>query len=424
MEKSLIVIGAGPAGIEAALTAARAAARVTLIHEGPLGGRSTYGSLLPSKVWLNAARPDIAPAAVQQRLQHVTAAWVDVQTRLLDDAGVTRVQGRARIAGPGMVEVDGQSKPLGADAVILASGSEPTFKAELKPDGKHVIAPRLLGKLGSLPKRVVVIGGGATGCETAYLFNTLGSAVTWLPGRSGVLAEFPRGAADTLSAALAARGVNIVGGVYATNIERSEPSATVVSDAGEQYEADLVFVATGRRADLAAQGLDALGLDLPPTLDPYGQAAPGLYLIGDATGEPFLANRALAQAYIAARHALGLPVAPYNPDTLVHAVYSQPEVAQVGRVDGAGIRCQEVPLDLALKAHLQDPAGRFALCWDTAGHITGGWVAGAHAADTLAPVVTAIATGGTLEQLGATWPANPTLGELASIAARTALSAG
>ncbi len=423
MGKSLIVIGAGPAGIEAALTAARCGATVTLIHEGPLGGRSTHGSLLPSKVWLAEARPGVTPAAILERLNAVKAGWVGTQARLLAEAGVNCVQGRARLAGAGVVEIDGQARSLEAGAVILSSGSEPTFAPALKPDGKRVIAPRLLSKLDWLPQRVVVIGGGATGCESVHLFNALGAGVTWLPGRSGVLAEFARGAADGLSAAMAARGVNIVADVYADDIERGEDTATVVAESGERFEAELVFVATGRRADLDGQGLDALGLDLPPALDGYGRAGHGLYLIGDAAGEPFLANRALAQARIAARHALELPCTPYDPDTVVHAVYSQPEVAQVGRVAGNDLRCLDIPLDTALKAHLQDPVGRFALSWDAEGRVAGGWVLGTHASDALAPVATAIASGATLTQLAATWPANPTLGEIASQAARMAVDA-
>ncbi|WP_455385742.1 FAD-dependent oxidoreductase, partial [Acidihalobacter prosperus] len=136
--KSLIVIGAGPAGIEAALTGARSGARATLIHEGPLGGRSTHGSLLPSKVWLAAARPGATPVEILARLNKVKSAWVATQQRLLTEAGVECVQGRARIAGAGVVEIDGQSDSLQADAVILASGSEPTFTPALKPDGKRV----------------------------------------------------------------------------------------------------------------------------------------------------------------------------------------------------------------------------------------------------------------------------------------------
>ncbi|MEJ2480486.1 MAG: FAD-dependent oxidoreductase [Acidihalobacter sp.] len=422
--KSLIVIGAGPAGIEAALTGARSGARATLIHEGPLGGRSTHGSLLPSKVWLAAARPGATPVEILARLNKVKSAWVATQQRLLTEAGVECVQGRARIAGAGVVEIDGQSDSLQADAVILASGSEPTFTPALKPDGQRVIAPRLLAKLDWLPARVVVIGGGPTGCETAHLFNALGVSVTWLPGRPGVLAGFARPAVQWLTAAFAQRGIEILEDTDAVDIERGERQACVVTDTGARLEAELVFVATGRRADLESQGLDALGLDLPPATDGFGYAAQNLYLIGDAAGAPFLANRALAQARIAARHALDLPVAPYAPDTVVQAVYTQPEVAQVGRVEGGGIRIMELPMDTALKAHLHSPEGGFALSWDTDGRVAGGWVVGDHSADALAPVAAAIAAGASIEQLAAAWPANPTLGELACAAARLAVDAG
>lgn len=424
MSHSLIVVGAGPAGIEAALTAARCGARVTLVHEGPLGGRSAHGSLLPSKVWLAEARSGVEPGAILERLNAVKSAWVTTQTRLLDEAGVSRLQGRARLAGAGVIEIEGRPDSHQADAVILATGSEPTFAPALKPDGKHVIAPRLLNQLDRLPARVVIIGGGPTGCETTHLFNALGVAVTWLPGRSGPLAGFTRPAAQRLTSALSQRGIEILENTLAVDIERAQHQACVVTDTNTRLEAELVFVATGRRADLQNQGLDALGLDLPPVPDAFGYVAQNLYLIGDAAGEPFLANRALAQARIAARHALGRPTAPYNPDTVVHAVYTQPEVAQVGRVEGDGIRSVELPLDTALKAHLHSPEGSFSLSWDADGLVTGGWVVGEHSADALAPVATAVATGASIEQLAAAWPANPTLGELACAAARLAVDAG
>lgn len=421
MDKSLIVIGPGPAGIEAALTAARCGASVTLVHEGPLGGRSTHGSLLPSKVWLAEARQGATPADVLERLNEVKTAWVATQARLLDEAGVTCKQGRARLAGAGVVEIDGQAKSLEADAVILATGSEPTFIPALKPDGKRVIAPRILSRLNWLPRRAVVIGGGPTGCETAHLFNTLGIAVTWLPGRPGILAGFSRTAVQALTAMLTARGIDIIAEADAVDIEREEAHATVITDAGARIQTDLVFVATGRSADLQEQGLEALGLSTTPAVDAYGQVAPGLFLVGDAAGGPFLANRALAQARIAARRALGLPCSPYRADTVVHAVYTQPEIVQVGHIEGEGIDMLEIPLDLSLKAHLQQPDGRFALAWNREGRITGAWAVGLHAAGALAPIATAIATGADLAQLADTWPANPTLDELGPTAARMAL---
>ena len=270
----------------------------------------------------------------------------------------------------------------------------------------------------------MIIGGGPTGCETAYLLNQLGAAVTWLPGRPGLLTGFVREAAQGLAAALAERGVQMVPDADAVDIERGEAGATVIADSGARFECELVFVATGRGADLKQQGLERLGLSLPPAVDGYGCAAAGLYLVGDAAGGPFLANRALAQARIAARHALGLPTAPYRPDTVIHAVYTQPEVAQVGRIEDPGLHWLGVPLDIALRPHLQHPEGRFVLAWNVDKRITGGWVLGTHAADALAPVAAAIAAGAALTDLAQAWPANPTVGEIAPMVARMALDLG
>lgn len=424
MNISVIVIGAGPAGIEAATTAALCGAHATLIDSGPPGGRATHGSLLPSKVWLGEARPGATPASILESVASVKQSWMAACRRRLDAAGVTCIQGRAQLVGPGRVMVEGSKQPLAAEVIVLACGSEPVFEPALKPDGKQVIAPRHLSMLQQLPRRMVVIGAGATGCEMVHLFNAMGVEVTWLTGTGDMLPGFVREAADMLAAAMAGRGVEIVPDARACDIERRRHEVVVIDHRGRRHAADQVFVATGRRADLDGQGLESLGLDSSAPVDAHGCIRPGLYWIGDAAGTPFLANRALAQARIAVRHALGLAVDPYAPNHVVQAVYSQPEVAQVGRVQGAGIQTQVIGLDQALKSHLLDPHGKFALCWDERGRITGGWVVGRHASEALAPVVTAIAAGANLAQLAAAYPANPTLGELAAMAARVAEDTG
>ncbi len=421
MNPDLIVIGGGSAGIEAALTGARLGAETILIHQGSLGGRATHGSLLPSKVWLHEAYAGRDVSEILARIKTVQEYWIAAQREMLASAGVEIIQQRARITANQEVELLGDERKLCARAIILASGSEPRFPPSLKPDAKRVIAPRLLTRLDWLPKRVVVIGGGPTGTEMAYLFNVLGADVIWIPGKTGILPDFPTTAVSRLEKILMERGVRVVPAVNAPDIKRAEDQATVITDEGSRYAADLVFVAIGRAPDLNNQGLESLNLGADVKPDNYGLVRSGLYLVGDVAGKPFLANRAQAMAHIAVRHALGFPAAPLNLDTLVHAVYSQPEIAWVGDLRAGKLHSIELPLKLVLKAQLDDPAGSFCLYWDEQQRIRGGWILGQNTADALAPLSTAIAAGLVLGDLARSWPANPTLGEILPMAARAAL---
>jgi dihydrolipoamide dehydrogenase len=257
--------------------------------------------------------------------------------------------------------------------------------------------------------------------------------VTWLIGPSGVLPAIAPNAARELTLALAACGVDIRIGAPAERIEHAEDGVVVTTADGAQARAALAFLAIGRtpdlaRLDLAAAGL-ATGSDGTLAVDTYGQtSAPGVYAMGDAAGGPMLANRAMAQAWVAGRHAAGQMPAPYRPETVVHAVYADPEVAQVGLVaDPQGsLQSVRVPFAAGLKTHLVDDTGGWVeLAFEPASGLVRGAVAvGRHAADVLAPVALALQLGATVEQMGAVYGANPAITELAFIAARAALGPG
>lgn len=447
MAKQIVIVGAGPAGIEAARTAAKAGAHVTLVSDTPVGGRAGWHSLVPSKVWLNAAdvMGTIADAAAQGvdvgdarvnapavlgRIQAVAAQWNGRLVAELDALGVTMRIGVAAFAGPHAVELttDTQTETLTADAVIIAGGSVPVFPEGMRPDGQRILAPRFAPKLAQLPASTIVVGAGATGVEFVYLFNRLGVEVTWVVDPFGVLPQFDRDAAATLTATFARRGVNIVSGQFAQGIAADDNGVAVTLDDGTALRADGAFLALGRRADLSRLRVDAAGLSVGERggallVDAFCQTpVPGVYAVGDAAGAPMLANQAVRQAQVAARHAADAPTLPYRPDTTVHAVYSDPQVAQVGVVNDPNDVHVRVPFAAGLKAHLgHDDGGILTLYYSPTTRVVRGAVAvGHHAAEALAPVAMALQTGATVEQLAAPAAAYPTVSELAFLAAQTA----
>ncbi len=449
MSRHIIVLGGGPAALEAARAAARRGARVTLVTEGAVGGRAGWHSLLPSKVWLHLAEMRLAlgeashvglggkpgsPVAprVVARIREVARAWNGAREDALRALGVEVVEGVGAFVSSSEVAVrrpdGGEEVRLTADAVIVATGSVPIFPPAMRPDGRRVIAPRFASHLEALPRSVVVVGGGATGSEFAFLFNALGLDVTWVVDEQGVLPMFHPRAGQMLAQALSARGVRLVAGVRALAAEPSPDGVTVTLADGRRLEAEMAFIAVGRRPDTDRLALEAAGVavreDGAPAVDAFCRTnVPHIFAAGDVTGKPMIANRAMAQGYVAGTLAAGGSVPPVREEAVVFAIYTEPQVAQVGRLDGENVQMLTVPFTESLKGAVVPGGddGVFALAYsDADGRIVGGLAVGPHAADVLTPVAQAIAAGMTVADMALLFPAHPTLSEVAFAAARQA----
>lgn len=443
MPKQIVIIGGGPAGIEAAKAARAQGAEVTLVSNAPVGGRAGWHSLLPSKVWLSTAdaagvlhetpelgAPSLAApsaAAVLERLRAVRQRWNEQQQQQLVEMGVKIVTGTAVFHSADTLDIsdkDGAvTQQLCGDAFIVTSGSVPIFPPTMKPNGKQIIAPRFASGLDPLPPSIVVVGGGATGSEFAYLFNRLGVQVTWVVDELGVLPEMDRDAANFLAQTLQEQGVTLAAGHRAARIEETAVGVRVVTVDGASHEAAMAFLAIGRKPDVSGLNLDAAGLTVAngtTAVDAYGRSTqPHIYLAGDVTGAPMIANRAMAQARVAGLHAAGAATAPFAPELVIAAVYTDPQVAQVGTMHGETV---QLPLSAGLKGMLSPAGGFVKLVYDGEnGRLRGAVAAGAHAADIVAPVAVALHAGMTVSDFAGLYGAHPTLSELAFAAARAAV---
>lgn len=441
MQKNVIIVGGGPAGIEAAKTVALAGGKATLISNGPIGGRAGWHSLLPSKVWLStadalgmiqgasslglttkSAEPDIGK--VLSRIQTLTESWSQAQAEGLRQLGVVLISGSASFKDESTIVVqdkDGKTKKLAADAVIVASGSVPIFPANMKPDGKRIIAPRFAKALQALPKSIIVVGGGVTGCEFVYLFNRVGIQVTWIVDEYGVLPTYHDEVGHALAEALAEQGIQVVAGQTASQIDVQSDGVRVILANGMTFNAEMAFLAIGRKPDVADLNLAAAGV-AEMDVDCYGRIPnTPIYLAGDVTGAPMVANRAMAQARVAGLHAvMGEGIRPFQPQSIIAATYTEPQAAQVGDVsEQYGV--VRVPYTAVLKANLTPEANGFlCLTYSKDNHtVKGAFAFGSHAADLLSPVAVAIQQEATLADLAMIFPAHPTLSELVFVAARS-----
>ena len=432
MKKNVLVIGGGPAGIEAAREAARLGLQVTMVSDGPVGGRAGWHSLLPSKVWLAAAEEAqarssvVAAEDIVARVAAVKAEWNGRERASLEVLGVKVQQGTAVFTTTGEIAVlDQAGERTGTFSdlpVIVATGSVPVFPPGLKPDGRRVLAPRFLSHLQTLPATMLVVGAGATGCEAAYLFNALGVKVTWIVDQYGILPGFQANAGEALGAALAGQGVQIVRGRMVDALEREEEKVTAVLTDGSRLEAEMAFVAVGRRPDLENMNLWAAGVEAGGTaVDRFGRTeAPGVYVVGDAGGGVMTANKAMAQGRVAARHIAGVAVNPFEQEMLVQPVYTVPQVAQVGDLADAGeLAVTRVSYEKSLKSFLgEESKGFLDLYYEEDGRVRGAVAVGAHAADAAAPVAVALKMEAHLSDLAALFAAYPSFSELSFAAAR------
>lgn len=445
MDAEVAIIGGGPGGLAAAKEAGRLGARVTLIEQDRPGGRALWHSLVPSKVWLNAANllGETAQASsmgltgrmsgsdltsLQQRLQQVKQGEHAKDTHDFKELGINVISGTAQFIDDNTLQIhepEGNTRFLKAGIVVIATGSVPIFPPALKPDGQRILAPRFLSKLNNLPESMIVVGGGVTGSEVIYLFNRLGTDVTAITDIQSLLPRADQEVSQTLEALLSQRGVKFHKEIAVKQITNKGDHIDVILMDDHEMTADYAFVAIGRKPDVTKLKLQATSVEFDEEfgiqVNEYCQTSVRhIYAVGDVTGAPMLANRAAGQGRIAARNAIRDEQTVYHPEWTVEAVYTEPEVAQVGMTEtqahtrGLSVTSRKLALERNLKSHITGHQHGFLklLIENNSEKLLGAAAIGSHAGDLLAPVAVALRGGLTMRQLLDIAPANPTLSEL------------
>ena len=338
------VIGGGTAGLTAALTARHAGATVCLVEQEPrLGGDCTFYGCVPSKTLLALARVahdarlaaaagvlDVSPAVVFSRV----AARLDATVaRIAEDErderfarrGIEVVHGRAVVAGPGELDVNGRT--IRARRLVLATGSEPELP-DLPGIGDLCLTNRTVFGLSELPRRLVVLGGGSTGLELAQAFARFGSAVTVIESEERLLPGEEPEAGRALEEALTAEGVAVRVAARVTAVRRANGS-TLVELGAERLEADRLLAATGQRPAVGELGLERLGLGALEVDDRCRTSAEGVYACGDVTGGFQFTHVAAHEGRVAGLNAAGRR-ARVDERVVPGVVYTDPEIARVG----------------------------------------------------------------------------------------------
>jgi len=359
-EKDIIIIGGGPGGYVAAIRAAQLGARVSLIEKEELGGICLNWGCIPTKVLLHAVEILESLRKAKDFGIQVGEVKVDfmksmarkdqiVKTLVAGVYGLMRsnrievIKGKGSLVSAREVEVindEGERIGFRANKVILATGSVsadfPLFGNKIS----GVIDSHGALKLNHVPESIVVVGGGSVGLEFGTIYAALGSKVTILEMMPQILPQEDAEIASALERALKQFNIRIFTNCQVKEIREVESKKRVIGivDKKEErgFEGQYVLIAVGRKANLEGLGVERIGIKLNEkgieVNEKMETNVPGVYAVGDVTGQVLLAHYAMAQGRVAAENALGRE-ASLNRRVVPRCVYTLPEVASVGMTE-------------------------------------------------------------------------------------------
>lgn len=364
----IIVLGVGTCGEDLSLRLMAQGVEVTGIEARLLGGECPYFACLPTKSMVRSAnllqearRADglvgsvdvVADWSVVARRvrEEITGGWVDsVAVQRFEDAGGRFVRGRGRLTGTRSVEVDGVEHRA-RRGIVIATGSHPAVPPIPGLSDVDYWTTRDAIAADALPGSLIVLGGGAVGCELGQVFSRFGVDVTIVEGRDSILpAEEPEASA-LIADVLSSEGVRVLAGDTVGQVSASEGRVTVQFGDGSEVSGERLLVATGRRVDLDGLGLETAGIDASRRfieVNERMQAAPGIWAIGDVTGIGMFTHVAMYQGSIAVADILGKDPASADYTIVPRVTFTDPEVGTVG-VTEAEARAAGHDVDVTVK---------------------------------------------------------------------------
>lgn len=440
----IIIIGAGPGGYETAADAAAHGLTVAIVEKDQMGGTCLNRGCIPTKalcrnaevinlmreseVWgVKTGEMAFDYAPVFERKEAVVKQLRKGVEMLMGAPGITAIKGEATLKDANTVIVNGEE--YSAKNIIIATGSAPRGLpiegADLAMTSDDILA------METLPQSLCIVGGGVIGMEFAAVFSTFGVEVTVIEYCKEILPPFDKDVAKRLKTVLSKRGIKIITSAAVNGIKQEEDGYTVsyeLKGKAQSVTAQKVLMSVGRQPVLP-QGLDAVGVTVGrrgiEVDDNMMTNVKGVYAIGDVNGRMMLAHAASAQGQ-RALHAIMGKADEIKLDIVPSAVFTVPELAMVGLTEE---QCAERGMDVSVKKSFFRSNGKAVAMNETDGLlkmivdnatrlIVGCHICGAHAADLIQEVVTAMNAGATVDLLARSIHGHPTLSEVMLTAAR------
>ncbi|HEY0676563.1 MAG TPA: dihydrolipoyl dehydrogenase [Immundisolibacter sp.] len=450
----LLVIGAGPGGYVAAIRAAQLGLRVACVErwigkdgKPALGGTCLNVGCIPSKALLESSEQyhrarhglgahgisvgevGIDPAAMIARKDKIVGQFTGGIAGLFKKNGVTWLQGTARLLGKGQVQVtavDGTHQSVGAQHILIATGSRPTPLPVAPLDGEHIVDSAGALDFTAVPARLGISGAGVIGLELGSVWARLGSEVTLLEALPEFLPAADRAIAAVAHKELTAQGLDIRLGARVSGAQVAAGQVAVVfevASGARQAQFDRVLVAVGRQPVTDDLGLDAAGVSCDergfiPVDGRFQTSAAGVYAIGDVVRGPMLAHRA-SEDGIAVAEGIAGQHCHVDYGTVPWIIYTWPEIAWVGRTEQA-LKAEGVPYTVGTfpfqangRARAMEAAqGQVKLLAHAeTDRVLGVHIVGPHASELIAEAVVAMEFCASAEDIARIVHAHPTLSE-------------
>lgn len=440
-EFDCVVIGGGPGGYVAAIRAAQRGLHTALIEAREMGGVCLNRGCIPSKALI--ANADVLRkvreakkfgievgevsfnyGAMKERKDGVVSRIRKGLEGLIASNKIVVFKGFGKFLSPYEIKVTGSDEViLNAKRVIIATGSEPRELPSMPFDYRRIHDSTSLLDLTTLPKKLLIIGGGIIGCEFACLHQALGVDVTILELLPTILSTEGKNVAETMATSLKKQGIKIETEVAINRLESHERGVSAHINDGSTREADIALVSVGRKFNSEGIGLEKTGVILTKsgaieTNERMQTNVDHIYAIGDVTGKWILAHVASHQGMIAADNAAGKD-AVMNYNAVPSVIFTYPEVGTIGltleRAIQAGYNAVigKFPFQALGKSQAAIETEGFAqiVVEKTTGQILGAQVVGYGASTLIAEMAVAIGNELTVDSISETIHAHPTIAE-------------